>query len=64
VAALIVGSAAPRSWRVDGVGALPLGIATFVLGVGCYAVAIAFVERRQRRAGISISTRRSRSSSP
>jgi hypothetical protein len=50
VAALIVGlGGAAFVARLTGVGALPLGIATFVLGIGCYAVAIAFVERRQRR---------------
>jgi hypothetical protein len=50
VAALLVGlggAAFVSHWT--GVGRIPLGIATFLLGVGCYAVAIAFVERRQRR---------------
>jgi hypothetical protein len=34
---------------MTGVGALPLGLATLGLAVGCYAVALAFVERRQAR---------------
>lgn len=35
--------------RTAGVGTLPLGLATLALAGGCYAVAVAFVERRQGR---------------
>ena len=35
--------------RATGVGMVPLGIATLVLGAGAYGVAVAFVERRQHR---------------
>lgn len=35
--------------HATGVGEVPLGVASLVLGLGCYAVALVFVERRQRR---------------
>jgi len=50
IVAIVVGlGGAAFVTRWTGVGALPLGLATLVLGFGCYGVAIAFVERRQRR---------------
>lgn len=50
VAALTVGlGGAAYVTRVTGVGATPLGLASLVLGLGCYGVALVFVERRQRR---------------
>ncbi len=42
-----LGGAAYVTGRIG--GALPLGIATLALAAGCYAVAVAFVERRQGR---------------
>ncbi len=35
--------------RATGVGAVPLGLVSTLLGAGCYLVAVVFVERRQRR---------------
>jgi len=50
VAAIAVGlGGAAYVTRTTGIGSLPLGAATLVLGAASYAVAIAFVERRQRR---------------
>lgn len=49
VAALIVGlGGAAFVTRWTGVGAVPLGLVAFILGLSGYGVAIAFVERRQR----------------
>ncbi len=50
IAALVVGlGGAAYVTRTTGVGFLPLGIVTIAFGAAAYAVAIAFVERRQRR---------------
>lgn len=50
VAALLVGLGGALSvTRATGSGAIPLGVASALLGVACYGVAFAFVERTQRR---------------
>ncbi len=50
VAAIVVGlGGAGYVTRTTGVGFLPLGLVTIVFGGAAYAVAIAFVERRQGR---------------
>jgi hypothetical protein len=50
VAAIVIGlGGAAFVTRTSGMGGPVLGIASVVLGAGCYAVAVAFVERRQGR---------------
>jgi hypothetical protein len=50
VAAIVIGlGGAAFVTRTTGMGGPVLGIASLLLGVGCYAVAVAFVERRQGR---------------
>jgi hypothetical protein len=50
VAGIVVGlGGAAYVTRATGVGTLPLGLVTLALAAGCYAVAVAFVERRQGR---------------
>jgi len=50
VAAIFVGlGGAAYVTRATGVGTIPVGLATILLGIGGYAVAITFVERRQGR---------------
>ena len=50
VATIAIGlGGAAHVTRASGAGGTALGVAALVLGVGCYAVAVAFVERRQGR---------------